>query len=150
MIDYTKVKVGDRFRVTKAMAPTDDIGKEITVASITLGDFGFYATDGLGYAWSQVEPITEPALITRPIEGMPEWLANTPKGVAVKCRVKDGGMWGPAPKWIIGSTSGGMFVDEEGAWFYDAEPWTEPEAKPSLFTPEQLAELDARYGRKDA
>src|SRR5690606_21269232 len=114
MIDCTKVKPGDRFRVTRKIAPTDELGKEITVASTVLGPFGFYATDGFGYDWSQVEPITDtPDLSTRATTGIPEWLANTPKGVAVKCRVKDGGMWLPDPAWIVGATPDSMFVDDE-------------------------------------
>lgn len=154
--DHTKVKPGDRFLVTEKVASTDELGKEITVASIAPGIFGFYATDGFAYDWSQVEPI-RPQLITRLIEGMPEWLASTPKGEAVKCRVKYEAdePWLSDPIWIVGRNKFfGLYsyIDTEGFLHPVAEPWTEPDAelKPSHFTPEQLAELDARYGRKDA
>ena len=142
--DHTKVKPGDRFRVTEKVAPTDELGKEITVASIAPGIFGFYATDGFGYGWGQVEPI-EPALITRPIEGMPDWLANTKKGEAVKCSAWQNSQVPHIQEvWIIGMTDSGHFVSSGYGQYDIAEPWIEPDEEPKpeekLYTKAEVLE----------
>src|SRR5690606_21338661 len=83
----------------------------------TVYNVGVTCRFGKGYwsfTWDQLEPIADkPALITRPIAGMPDWLASTPKGVAVKCRVKTyiGQDYRPEPRWIVGR----FYVAEVGA-----------------------------------